>query len=172
MLKGRVYTFNRRENRGLGKLNDPPKVSQCRIWHIRALTWIFAESMLKELDLKPRLNSLQNLTLCLHMTPHVPLWPAKSSSPSMTGSQRVSEKASPGQTKLKTGESVTYVGPTWSRSEDSNPGTWRVWFLKSAFSTTIEKVQISTFYFVEIVLLKESRCQPAKALGIIWYREK
>ena len=113
-----------------------------------------------------------NLTLCLHMTLHVPLWPAKSSSPSMTGSQRVSEKASPGQTKLKTGESVTYVGPTWSRSEDSNPGTWRVWFLKSAFSTTIEKVEISTFYFVEIVLLKESRCQPAKAIGSIWYREK
>ena len=84
----------------------------------------------------------------------------------------LTEKASPGQTKLKTGESVTCVGPAWSRSEDSNPGMWMIWFLKSAFSTTIEKVEISTFYFVEIVLLKESRCQPAKAIGSIWYREK
>lgn len=173
MLKGRVYTFNRRENWGLGKLNDPPEVSQCRIWHVRALTWIFAESMLKELDLKPRLNSFQNLTLYLHMPPHLSLWPAKSSSPSVTVSRHMSKKASPGQTKLKTGEGVMCrPHSTWSRSEDSNPETWMVWFLKSAFSTTIEKVEISTFYFVEIVLLKESRCQPAKAIGSIWYREK
>ena len=154
MLKGRVYTFNRRENWGLGKLNDPPKVSQCRIWHIRALTWISAESMLKELDLKPRLNSLQNLTLCLHMTPHLPLWPAKSSSPSMTASQRGFQKASPGQTKLKTGERVTCEAPFQMIT---------VWRLKSRdVNGLVFKVCIFNYYWKsrDFYFLLGRNCSP------------
>lgn len=100
--------------------------------------------MLKELDLKLQAQ----LTAKPHAYPHydtTPLWPAKSSSLSMTASQRGFETASPDRPSLKQGNVSREAPFQMITCEDSNPETRMVWFLKSAFSTTIEKVEISTW---------------------------